>query len=241
MKLFCIFAFERGACCIQMEDDGLMKFGCVGGSVFFLKDTHVWVCSVLFQALSLFCLFFSCCGQALFDRNLGLYYDESDVACLAATSATFDSLAGWNPGDDYVSVKICWMFRMVSCFVLLSIYFLLLWSLPVESVQMMDDRVLLFCVWWKASRIAQASAVKIDRCDFMEDETFYACFHRWWQIQLPGQFWIRRCILFGGLDIYCIVVGSYLYVLYYLLDLWDILFRTVFSDLASGALLFIVF
>ena len=75
MKLFCIFAFERGACCIQMEDDGLMKFGCVGGSVFFLKDTHVWVCSVLFQALSLFCLFFSCCGQALFDRNLGLYYE----------------------------------------------------------------------------------------------------------------------------------------------------------------------
>ena len=40
-------------------------------------------------------------------------------------------------------------------------------------------------------------------------------------IQLPG-FGCVGCILFDGLDIYCIVVGSYFYVLCCLFDLWDI-------------------
>ena len=40
VKLFCIFAFERDTCCIQIEDDGLIKFGCIGytlGVLFFLN------------------------------------------------------------------------------------------------------------------------------------------------------------------------------------------------------------
>ena len=47
VKLLCIFAFERGTRCIQMEDDWLIKFGCFGYTLavlfffFFLIDTHV--------------------------------------------------------------------------------------------------------------------------------------------------------------------------------------------------------
>ena len=44
MKLFCIFAFERGTCCIQIEDDWLVKFGCIGHTLavlFFSIDTRV--------------------------------------------------------------------------------------------------------------------------------------------------------------------------------------------------------
>ena len=44
MKLFYIFAFERGNCCIQIEDDWLVKFGCIGHTLavlFFSIDTRV--------------------------------------------------------------------------------------------------------------------------------------------------------------------------------------------------------
>ena len=41
--LFCIFAFGRGTCCIQIADDELILFGCIRytlGILFFLINTH---------------------------------------------------------------------------------------------------------------------------------------------------------------------------------------------------------
>ena len=62
VKLFYTFAFERGTCYIQAEDDWLIKFGCIGytlGVLFFLIDTHVFaVCPVLSLVMTILSFLF---------------------------------------------------------------------------------------------------------------------------------------------------------------------------------------
>ena len=123
---------------------------------------------------------------------------------------TFDSLVGWNPGDDYVFVNV--MF----CFTIYVFY----WSNYAHGICKNDGRLNIVALYMMKSFENCTSFCCEDGCGFWKTEFFthvstdegksnslvsFGCVGVYFSV-----IWVF---------IYCIVVGSYFYVLYYLFDL----------------------